>query len=250
MITKSKILAFWEKSILLFLLCLVVLAAKAQKTNNDHRNFLSVSLTQLIYLDFRASYEKRISSSHGVKIEFSYKPVLSSYTDATIINFGLNATGWCYRYTAEWYYISLGYRYYFNKKKTIYCSPEIFFKTMSANNVIYSYGVGSSRTTYLTNIFEAKSMKAHVVGLNLLVGKRFRIKVSEGFHMGFDMFTGFSLRLKNIYTTIYGSVKVVRRHDSAPHPGAIPISENPLIESNNLVQASPQFGINLFFSWK
>lgn len=250
MISTSKIISFLGKTLLLFVLFLVVLAANAQETNNDHRNFLSVSLTQLIYLDFRASYERRISPSHGLKIEFSYKPVLSSFTDATIIDLGLNATGWCYRYTAEWYYISLGYRYYFNKKKTIYCSPEVFFKSMSANNIIYSYGVGSSGASNLTNIYEAKSMKARLVGLNLLVGKRFRIKVSEGFHMGFDVFTGFSLRFKTIYTTIYGSVKVVHAHDSSPRPGAIPISENPLVESNDLIQASPQFGINLFFSWK
>jgi hypothetical protein len=121
---------------------------------------------------------------------------------------------------------------------------------MSADNIIYSYGVGGSGSSTLTNIFEAKSMKASVTGLNLLIGKRIRIKVSEEFHMGFDIFTGFSIRLKSIHTTTYGSVKVYQAHDSSPRPGAIPISENPLLENNNLLQASPQFGINLFFSWK
>ena len=125
MISTSKILSFCEKTLLLFVLCLVVLAANAQETNNDHRNFLSVSLTQLIYLDFRASYERRISPSHGLKIEFSYKPVLSSFSDATIIDLGLNATGWCYRYTAEWYYISLGYRYYFNNSRYLLEYPYV-----------------------------------------------------------------------------------------------------------------------------
>lgn len=250
MISEFTPINFWKRLLFVIILCLVVTESKSQEVNNDHRNFLTVSLTQLIYLDFQVSYERRIRPSHGIRLEFSYKPVLSSFTDATIINLGQNATGWCYRYTVEWYYISLGYRYYFNKKKTLYCSPEIFCKTMSTSNIIYSYGEGGGQSTILTNIYEVRSMKANVIGMNFLIGKRFRIRFTEGFHMGFDIFSGLSVRYKSIQTLTYGSVKVVHYHDSAPRPGAIPISENPLTEKKDLFQVSPQFGILLYVSWK
>lgn len=249
MINKPSHILFWEKMLLVVVLCLMFTESKSQPTNIEHKNFASVSLTQLIYLDIRLAYERRINPSQGIRLAFSYKPAVTSFTDATIINLGLKATGWCYRYTDEWLYISLGYRYYFNKNKTIYTSPELFYKKMNADNIVFSYG-GGGGSTILTNIYEARSMKGNIMGMNLLLGKKFRIKCSEGFHLGFDMFAGLSIRYKSLRTWTFGSVKTIHPHDSSPRPSVIPISQDPLISNESFWQISPQFGLLLYVSWK
>jgi len=235
------------KHILIILLCIVLASeARSQETQVDHRNFAGVAISQLVLMDFRFSYERRITPSHGVIIQLSYKPVLSNFTDATIINLGPDATGWCYRNTPRWYYGSLGYRYYFNQKKTFYLSPELFYRNMSADQVVYSYGDGSGER----NTFELRSMKADVMGMNFLIGKKIRIMFSDGFNMGFDVFTGLTFRYKTILTTTYGSVSSYHAHDESPRPGPIPVTDSPLEEKTSLPQFSFQFGVILFASWK
>jgi hypothetical protein len=218
---------------------------KSQEPLKEHKNFLGFSLSELIFTDFRFSFERRITPSHGVIAQFAYKPNVAEFTDATSISLGDDVTAWCYRNTAKWYFGSLGYRYYFNRKKTIYLSPEIFYKKMSADRIIYSYGNGDGTA----NTYQLRSMEAEMVGLNLLIGKKIRFKIDRDFHLGLDLFTGFTLRYKNIYTTTFGSTKASHDHDVNPSPFPIPISDTPLKESKKLGMIFLQFGVLLFCSW-
>jgi len=235
-----------SKKILLFLLlCILATNTKSQEQQIDHKNFVGVGITELIFVDFRISYERRITPSHGIIVQLSYKPAFTEFTDATSISLGQDVTGWCYRNTARWYYGSIGYRYYFNTKKTIYLSPEVFYKNMSADKIIYSYGNGGTANTY-----EVRSMNTDLIGMNLLIGKKIRFKFSKSFNMGLDIFTGLTIRYKNIFTTTYGSVTSQHGHDESPRPNPIPITDTPLEVTNNLGQVFVQFGIILFTSWK
>ena len=235
------------KMMILMTLCLFVTSVRSQNDTVFHRNFIGVTLTELPFVDFRVSYERRIAPSHGIKLEVGYKPAFKYFTDATNINLGQNATGWCYRNTANWYYASLGYRYYFNAKKTVYFSPEAFYKIMTADMIVYSWGISNNG---LRNAFELRSMFADCLGLNLLIGKKARIKFSEGFNMGVDIFTGITLRSKMIHTTTYGHVEVSHYHDESVNQVSIPVSEHPDQSDTQLVQIMLQFGVVLFLSWK
>jgi hypothetical protein len=235
----------FKRILILMFLFILALEAKSQAIRIDHKNFIGVNLTQIIFVDFRISYERRITPAHGIIIQLSYKPAFAEFTDATSISLGQDVTAWCYRNTASWYYGSIGYRYYFNHNKTIYLSPEVFYKKMLADKIIYSYGNGGTSNTY-----EVRSMDTDLIGINLLIGKRLRIKFSDSFNMGFDIFTGITVRLKNIFTTTYGSVTSNHYHDETPRPDPIPISDSPLEVKQNLNQIFVQFGIILYTSWK
>ena len=93
-------------------------------------------------------------------------------------------------------------------------------------------------------------MNTDMTGMNLLIGKKTRIKFSDNFNMGLDIFTGLTVRFKNIYTTTYGSVTAIHYHDETPRPNPIPITDSPLEENKKLNQLFIQFGIILFASWK
>jgi len=236
------------KITILLTCCLMVSSIVAQDTQIYHRNFIGANLLQLPFGDYRLSYERRLKPSHGFKLELGYKPATRYFTDATIINLGQKATGWCYRNTANWYYVSLGYRYYINKKKTVYLSPELFYKLMTANMIVYSWGIVNSETS--CNAFELRSMHTDCIGLNLLVGKRATIKFCKGFHMGLDMFIGFSVRTKWIHTTNYGHVEIWHYHDEGVGTVSIPVSDNPDKINTQFVQGMFQLGVIMFFSWK
>jgi hypothetical protein len=238
-----------QKNILiLLLLCLLGVTAKSQESFIYHRNFVGVSLTELFFTDFRISYERRIDPSGGIKLEFSYRPYSKTFTDATNINLGQNATAWCYGKTARWYYGSIGYRYYHNPKKTSYLSAELFYKLLSADKIVYSYAIsyGDSQK----NTYEVRTMNTNIAGINLLAGKRISIKFSEGYNMGFDIFTGLTMRYKNINTLTYGRAKHSGPHDSLPGTILVPMTDNPLEDKTNLFQVCIQFGVVLFASWK
>jgi hypothetical protein len=228
--------------------CLIYSPAMPQDSTGYHRNFIGIALTQLPFVDFRLSYERRITPSHGIKIDIGYKPGYKYFTDATKIDLGDNATAWCYRNTANWYYVSLGYRYYFNKRKTFYLSPEIFYKLMTANMIIYSWGIENG--DYSINAFELRTMHTDCMGLNMLIGKRARIRFSKGFNMGLDIFSGITARFKMINTTTYGHVEVGHYHDEGVGQVFIPASDNPDKSHDKLVQFMLQFGVVLFASWK
>ena len=213
-----------------------------------HRNYIGISLTELAFTDFRISYERRLTHSHGYLISAGYKLPFRTFTDATQIDLGLKATGWCYRNTANWLYVSAGYKYYFNRKKTAYLSPELFYKNMWCDRVVYTFGVGNGGST-LTNQYEIRSMSANLAGINLLIGKKLLIEFSNTFNMGFDVYTGLTMRYKLINTTIYGTKTASRGHDESVHVISIPLSEDPELVRDNLFQFSVQFGINLFCSW-
>lgn len=231
--------------LVLLFLCILAAEIKSQEPKIEHKNFIGVGLTQLLFVDFRISYERRITPSHGIIFQLSYKPAFAEFTDATSISLGQDVTGWCYRNTARWYFGSIGYKYYFNPNKTIYLSPEVFYKKMSADKIIYSYGNGGTANTY-----EVRSMDTDLIGMNLLIGKKLRFKFSTSFNMGLDIFTGLTVRYKNIFTTTYGSVTAVHYHDETPRPNPIPITDTPLEVNKNLGQVFVQFGIILFTSWK
>jgi len=232
----------------LLILCFLVVPLKAQDSITHHKNFVGISLSQLPFVDFRISYERRFTPTHGIRIEVGYKPAFRNFTDATNIDLGQNPTGWCYRNTAQWFYASVGYRYYFNRLKTIYFSPEVFFKTMEADDIVYMWGIYHGGS--ITNGFEIRSMNTKLWGINLLIGKKLRFKFSKGFNMGLDIFTGVSMRLKNIHTTIFGSTERTYGHDEFPVIVNIPYYETPEELDTHPFQVSPQFGIVLYVSWK
>ena len=238
----------YKIGLMLALLCMIGMGAKSQESQVYHANYIGFSLSELIFTDFRFSYERRISPSHGIKLELAYKPSFTAFTDATNIDLGLTPTAWCYRNTARWYYVALGYRYYFNRNKTIYLSPEIFYKSLSANKIVFSYGVDKNSSD-LTNVFEVRSMNANIMGVNLLIGKRMRFKISDNFNLGLDVFTGLTFRLKDMHTTTYGSVTITHEHDSAARP-IIPLTDTPLEDNTTVFQGMAQFGIILYSSWR
>lgn len=220
---------------------------KAQDSLVFHKNFLGISLTEIPCVDFRFSYERRITPLHGIRIELGYKPAIRYFTDATNIDLGQNATGWCYRYTANWYYASLGYRYYLNRKRNLYVSPELFYKYMNADMIVYSWGLYHGST--LRNAFEVRSMNCSMGGLNLLVGKRAAVKFGKGFHMGIDFFGGLTMRLKFLDTWTYGHLENSHYHDEGVGVISIPVSDTPDISNTSLFQFMVQGGIILFASW-
>jgi len=232
---------------LVLVLSIMGLSLRAQDSLVFHRNFIGLTLTELPCTDFRLSYERRIRPAHGFKIELGYKPATRYFTDATNINLGQDATGWCYRSTASWYYASLGYRYYMNRKRNLYVSPEIFYKYMDAEMIMYSWGLVNS--DYSRNAFEVRTMHCNMGGLNLLVGKRAPIRFSKGFHMGIDFFGGMTIRLKFLETWTYGHVEVSHYHDEGVGVISIPVSDTPDISNTSLFQFMVQGGIILFASW-
>jgi len=233
---------------ILLLTVMLLPGALAQETQVYHKNFIGFTLSELPFMDFRLSYERRISPTHGFKLELGYKPAYTSMTDATNIDLGQTPTAWCYRNTANWYYVSVGYRYYFNHRKTFYVSPELFYKGLSADHIIYSYGVVNS--DWSENAYEIRTMHADIAGLNLLIGHRSRIRFSDSFNAGFDIYTGITLREKFIHTTIYGSTIVGHYHDSGVGIVAIPYYDTPDDTHTNSLMLFLQFGVVLFFSWK
>jgi hypothetical protein len=248
---------FWfMKNIKSFLLFIVLAANLAsytvmgQEVTSWHRNYLGITVSELPFIDFRLSYEYRLSETHSFKAEVGYKPATRYFTDATNIDLGLDATGWCYRNTADWYYVSLGYKYYFARKKMFYISPEVFYKYMTTNGLImYSWGL-SSNSDMLSNAFEVRSMNVSVYGLNFLIGKKIPIRFSKGFNLGLDIFTGVTGRLKVMQTKSYGHIEITRYHDDSMGVIAIPISDDPSIENRTYFQGMLQFGIILYGSWK
>ena len=147
-----------KKPLLLILgLFLLVISMFSQEPKTIHKNYVGLSITELLFVDFRVSYERKINATHGIKFDVGYKPDFRYFTDATKINLGQEPTAWCYRNTATWYYISIGYRYYFNRKKTIYASPELFYKILQADQIVYTWGIGGG--TMLTNQYEVRSMR-------------------------------------------------------------------------------------------
>ena len=244
--TKSNI----KKVILISIgLLLVPLSGKSQDSININKNYIGISISELLFVDFRISYERRINLSNGLKFEVGYKPAFRHFTDATNIDLGHKPTAWCYRNTANWFYISIGYRYYFNRNKTIYFSPELFYKNLYADNVVYTWGIDKGGGSHLTNQYETRSMSTSIFGTNLLIGKRFVFDKGNS-NFGFDMFCGFSLRSKKVNTTIFGSTTATYGHDSPPRIVTIPSYDKPIETIENIVQPSFQFGIILFGSWK
>jgi len=240
-----------SKKYLLLLLSMFffVIQAHSQNSKTAHKNYVGISLTEQLFVDFRVSYERKINDSQGIIIALGYKPAFRYYTDATNINLGQAPTAWCYRNTANWYYVSLGYRYYFNKKKTIYASPELFYKVLQANNqIVYTWGIGNG--TMLTNQYEVRAMRTNMIGANLLLGKKFILTHNDGFQLGFDIFCGLSLRSKFINTTIYGTATDTYYHDSPPRQVNIPVTNEPVEITENPFQPSFQFGVLLYGSWK
>jgi hypothetical protein len=237
------------KTGLLIFLYLLSATGMAQEKEIFDKNYAGLTITQLPFLDYRISYERRITPKRGIKMEIGYKPAFKYFTDATIINLGHNATGWAYRNTADWYYVSLGYRYYFNAKRTIYFSPEVFYKLMKADNIIYSYG-GINHSEWFTNYFELRSMHTDCFGLNGLVGTSVMARSSKLFILHIDTFTGLSLRYKSSSTTIYGHTEVGHYYDSSVGTVYIPISDEPQKIEKRFVQLMLQFGMVLFISWK
>jgi len=221
---------------------------RAQKIMESHNNFIGITVTELPFVDFRLFYERKLAANHGIVFALGFKPAYKSFTDATKINLGQAPTAWCYRNTATWLYISAGYRYYLNEKKTFYASPELFYKYMWADVIVYTFGVGGQGST-LTNQYDLRSMTAGIAGLNLLLGKKFRIRLTQGFNMGFDIYTGLTIRYKMLNTTVYGSKSASRAHDEGVSVISIPLSENPEISEDYNFNLSIQFGINLYFSW-
>jgi len=65
-----------------------------------------------------------------------------------------------------------------------------------------------------------------------------------------DGYSGLSMRCKFIKTTIYSSYIITHYHDEGIGVVSLPLSENPGLTNQTLIQASSQFGLNLFFSWK
>jgi hypothetical protein len=229
-------------------LILLSVSGKPQDSINIKSNYIGLSITELLFVDFRINYERRINLSNGLKFEIGYKPGFMHFTDATKIDFGQKPTAWCYRNTANWFYISLGYRYYFNHNKTIYFSPELFYKKLDADNIVYTWGINKG-SSYLTNQYETRTMSATIFGTNLLIGKRFAFNRGNS-NFGFDMFCGLSLRSKKTNTTIFGRTTVTYEHDSPPSTVTIPSYDKPIEIVENIVQPSFQFGIILFGSWK
>jgi hypothetical protein len=225
------------------------LNSPAQEYHFYHKDFIGFTLSELPFVDFRFSYERRITPAHGIRMELGYKPAFKYITDATQINLGQAPTAWCYRNTAEWYYVAMGYRYYFNHNRTAYVSPELFYKRLSADDILYSYGLNGGSST-LTNTFQLRDMKTNMVGLNLLAGKKMRIRLSHGFNMGLDVYAGLTARLKNIHTVIYGSNTIQHYHDSGVGTFSIPFYPEPDVSDGPVFQVSGQFGIVLFASWK
>lgn len=245
----EKIITNSKKFLLLILsIFLFNTSVYSQESKSIHKNYIGLSLTEQLFVDFRVSYERKINDSQGIIIAVGYKPAFTYYTDATQINLGQEPTAWCYRNTANWYYFSIGYRYYFNKKKTIYASPELFYKILQANQVVYTWGIGNG--TMLTNQYEVRSMRTDMIGANLLVGKKFKLTHNEGFQLGFDIFCGLSLRSKFINTTIYGTTTDKYYHDSPPRQVNIPVTNEPIEIAENPFQPSFQFGIVLYGTWK
>jgi len=228
--------------------CLMTFHSLAQDPPVVHRNFIGFTLTELPFLDFRLSYERRLTPIHALTFSVGFKPAYKSYADATQVNLGQNTTAWCYRNTANWLYFSAGYRFYFGRKKTVYTSGELFYKYMWANEIIYSFGLQNTET--IRNQYELRSMSTNLAGLNLLIGKRVTIRFSNYIHMGLDIYAGLSLRCKFINTTIYSSYIATHYHDEGIGVVSLPLSENSNVTYQTMFQGSPQFGINLFFSWK
>jgi hypothetical protein len=231
--------------LVLLLSCIMAPETRSQQPFSSDRNSLGISITQLAFVDFRVAYERKITPSHGIIVQFAYKPAFTVFTDATNPNFGEDATAWCYRNTASWLFGSVGYRYYLFPEKGIYLSPEFFYKKMFTDNMIYSYGKGGT-----TNTYEVRSMDTDMIGMNLLIGKKFKLIYRGDFHMGLDIFTGATVRFKDIFTTIYGSVTSNHYHDEAPTPGPIPMTDTPAQVNQSLSQIFLQFGIILYTAWK
>jgi hypothetical protein len=221
----------------------------AQETVSWHRNYMGITVSELPFLDFRLSYEYRFSEIHSLKIELGYKILTKYFTNATAIDLGLDGTGWCYRNTANWYYISLGYKYYFARKKTFYLSPEVFYKYMTTGGLMmYSWGIENDGD--LINGFEIRSMTAHVAGFNMLIGKKIRFRSSKRFNMGFDIFTGITGRVKIMQTKIYGHLEAEHSHDSDAGTISIPVSDDPTINNDTMFQFMAQFGIIFYGAWR
>ena len=234
----------------IFLISLLIMMANAsrpQETMVHHKNFIGLTLTELPFVDFRFSYERRMTPVHGVKVELGYKPAFKSYTDATNIDLGLKPTAWCYRNTATWYYLGLGYRFYFGRKKIVYISPEFFYKHGSADMIAFTYGINNSST--ITNDYSIRSMTANITGMNFLIGKKMRFRFSQGFNMGFDFYTGFTVRYRNVNETIFGSTIASYYHDESPQI-SIPFYAIPKVSIENRIDCFIQFGIVFYGSWK
>lgn len=245
---KNKIINPRYPLLLIVGLVLLIDTAKSQDSINFHRNYIGLSVTELLFVDFRLNYERKINLTHAIKLEVGYKPAYRYFTDATNIDLGHRPTAWCYRNTATWYYISIGYKYYFNRKKTIYVSPELFYKTLQADKVVYTWGIGNGYN--LNNQYDLRTMKASVIGANLLIGKKFRFINVDKYDLGFDIFCGFSLRSKIINSTVFGSTTASSSHDSPPRRVTIPLTDEPIETIDKFIQPSFQFGIILYGSLK
>jgi hypothetical protein len=228
--------------------CLIPMSKNlmAQKDFVYHKNFVGVTLTELVFTDIRINVEHRIQPEHGVKIDLGYKPAYKSYTDATNIDLGLKPTQWCYRNTAQWIYVGVGYRFYFGHKKLVYVSPELFYKSGSADEIAFTYGLVNSST--ITNDYSIRSMRANITGMNFLIGKRMRIEYNDQVQLGFDMYLGVSMRYRNVHETIFGSTVASYYHDSSPNIG-IPFDIIPTEVYTNSWDLSAQFGIVFYGSW-
>jgi hypothetical protein len=51
-------------------------------------------------------------------------------------------------------------------------------------------------------------------------------------------------------TKVYGHLEVLHAHDSGVGSVSIPVSDNPIINNDNLYQCMVQFGIIFYGSWR
>ncbi len=234
---------------IIFIFCLNSNKANSQDTVKFNKNYIGISVSQLLFNDYHLFYERKISFNNAFKIELGYKPQIAQITNKEqIFPYNPINAAWCYGGTAKSYYFLIGYRYFFNKNQLFYLSPELFYKRLEANKIVYIFGLNNNNTN--TTTFDIRSMQSDILGVNLLIGKKINITKNEKSNLGLNIFTGFSIRYKKLQTSIYGRTRIMHYFDESIDYSSITVSDTPYKTNDVYFQFSLQLGIEMYFSFK
>lgn len=222
---------------------LLSLSLTAQKENIFHRNLIGLNITELPFVDFRFSYERRLSVKNAIKVEAGFKPSWKLVRDMQQFEPSESATAWLYGNTAQWYFLGTGYKFFFGKSKRAFLSADLFYKLIHSGKIVYIVSHSSSSINY-----SVRQVNANVFSFSLCLGKRVELESEENTTIGFDFFAGIGFRYKYVRETVYGRAISTSGFDS-PHTIAIPLSGPSIDYLNRYLQPSILFGVVFFIGW-
>lgn len=238
---------------ILFVLILLLFAnnqtifAQKEKTKNTlpYKNYFSFNTFQLMFKDYRVSYEFPISKRVLFKTSIGYK---YGENDSLVEYTGFFGAFSIKEYPPiqiqDWYYLNLGCNYLFRNENPL-------FQNYFAIDLLLRYNYVGKR--YLVHIApedhyewcKIQSNEMYIAGCQFLIGNKFfNTNVTKNFNTFFDLYLGLGVRCFYRKSQTFGA--------GYEHTNVygLEINENPSIHDNYYVLPTFHLGLRMGFAWR